>query len=51
MPFEGGVLISIRKLEMGNKEVAKSAKRLLRIALKSLLGGKPLNSRELFASL
>ena len=49
--FEGGILISIRKLEMGNKEVAKSAKRLLRIALTSLLGGKPLNSRELFGSL
>ena len=49
--FEGGILISIRKLEMGDKEVAKSAKRLLRIALTSLLGGKPLNSRDLFASL
>ena len=48
--FEGDILISMRKLEMGDKEVAKSAKRLLRIALTSLLGGKPLNSRDLFAS-
>ncbi len=49
--FEGGTLTSIRKLEMADQEVSKSAKRLLRIALTSLLGGKPLNSRELFASL
>ncbi len=49
--FEGDILTSIRKLELEDKEVAKSAKRLLRIALTSLLGGKPLNSRDLFASL
>lgn len=49
--FEGGILISIRRREMADREVAKSAKRLLRIALASLLGGKPLKSREIFASL
>ena len=49
--FEGEVLIAIRELKMEEDKVSKSAKRLLRIALSSLLGDKPLNSRNLFGSL
>ena len=49
--FEGEVLIAIRELKMEQDKVAKSAKRLLRIALSALLGDKPLNSRNLFGSL
>ena len=49
--FEGEVLIAIRDLKMEEDKVAKSAKRLLRIALSALLGGKPLNSRNLFGPL
>ena len=48
--FEGETLIAIREMNMEGKTVAKSAKRLLRLAFASLLGEKPLNSRNLFAS-
>ena len=49
--FEGEVLIAIKELKLEEGKVSKSAKRLLRIALSSLLGDKPLNSRNLFAPL
>ena len=48
--FEGETLVAIREMDMEGKTVAKSAKRLLRLAFASLLGEKPLNSRNLFAS-
>lgn len=46
--FEGRHLISIAKHNWQESGVLVSAKRLLRIVLKSLLGDKPLQSRNLF---
>ena len=46
--FRGIDLIALRELSLEEKAAAIAAKRLLRIALGALLGGKPLNSRALF---
>lgn len=46
--FAGEHIVALRKLELDDKDSAKSAKRLLRMALSAHLGGKPLNSRSLF---
>ena len=48
--FSGRVLIALRKFELHDKAVAKSAKLLLRQALTFHLGDKPINSRALFSS-
>lgn len=47
--FKGAHIIALRDLDILDKEVAKTAKRLLRVALAAHLGDKPLNSRSLFA--
>ena len=46
--FAGEHLIALRQMDLGDALIAKSAKRLLRIALGTHLGDKPLNSRSLF---
>ncbi|MDD9891256.1 MAG: DNA repair protein RecO [Gammaproteobacteria bacterium] len=46
--FRGVHLIALRDFNFAEKESAKAAKRLLRIALGAHLGEKPLNSRALF---
>ena len=46
--FAGAHLIALRDLDLADEAIAKSAKRLLRIALGTHLGDKPLNSRSLF---
>ncbi len=46
--FAGGHLIALRQMDLGDASIAKSAKRLLRIALGTHLGDKPLSSRSLF---
>ena len=46
--FAGKHLIALREMDLGDESIAKSAKRLLRIALRAHLGDKPLNSRSLF---
>jgi DNA repair protein RecO (recombination protein O) len=48
--FAGEHIVALRKLELDDKDTARSAKRLLRMALGAHLGGKPLNSRSLFAN-
>ena len=48
--FRGIDLISLRNLEWDEKSSEKAAKRLLRLALATHLGEKPLNSRSLFTS-
>ncbi len=47
--YSGSHLIALRDLDLSDKEIAKTAKRLLRTALAAHLGGKPLHSRSLFA--
>jgi DNA repair protein RecO (recombination protein O) len=47
--FKGAHIIALRDLDITDKEVAHTAKRLLRLALAAHLGDKPLNSRSLFA--
>ncbi len=47
--FSGAHLLALRELELDDPAVAKSAKRILRIALARLLGDKPLASRALFS--
>ncbi len=47
--YSGAHIVSLRELDLSDKEVAKTAKRLLRSALAAHLGGKPLNSRSLFS--
>jgi len=46
--FSGAHLISLRNLKLDDKPTAKSAKRLLRLALNIHLGDKPIHSRKLF---
>lgn len=46
--FSGAHLIALRELQLSDKAVANSAKRLLRLALNAHLGDKPINSRSLF---
>ncbi|OGT42547.1 MAG: DNA repair protein RecO [Gammaproteobacteria bacterium RIFCSPHIGHO2_12_FULL_40_19] len=46
--FLGADLIAISEEKFDSDSAALSAKRLMRLALSSLLGNKPLNSRELF---
>ena len=46
--FSGAHLISLRDLKFNDKPTAKSAKRLLRLALNTHLGDKPIHSRKLF---
>lgn len=46
--FAGEHLIALRQMDLADVAIARSAKRLLRIALGAHLGGKPLNSRSLF---
>lgn len=48
--FRGSHLIDLRNLQWSDSESAQSAKRLLRLALATHLGDKPLASRSLFAS-
>lgn len=49
--FSGGVLKSVQSSEFTTPEVLRAAKLLLREALRPLLGGRPLASRELFQQL
>lgn len=46
--FRGSELLAIAAGEYTDQATAKSAKRLMRLAIQSLLGDKPLRSRELF---
>ena len=48
--FSGTDLIALREFKLENEDTAKSAKRLLRLALNAHLGEKPLNSRKLFVT-
>jgi len=48
--FSGTDLIALREFNLENEDTAKSAKRLLRLALNAHLGEKPLNSRKLFVT-
>jgi len=47
--FLGSHILALREHDMEDKDVVRTAKRLLRTALAAHLGGKPLNSRSLFA--
>lgn len=47
--FQGGHLIALRESRLHDEAAARSAKRLLRLALSAHLGGRPLASRALFA--
>lgn len=47
--FDGCDIVALRELSFGEKTVARSAKRLLRLALSVHLGDKPLRSRDLFS--
>ncbi len=47
--FVGAHLLALGRLDLEDPEIAASAKRLLRQALEVHLGGKPINSRTLFA--
>lgn len=49
MLFAGTHLISLRELQLQDANTAKTAKRVLRMALAEHLGGKPLASRLLFS--
>lgn len=49
MVFSGKSLIALAKEELIDDVAIKDAKRLMRLALKSLLAGKVLNSRSLFS--
>jgi len=49
MVYLGSHIVSLREHDLTDTEVAKAAKRLLRTALATHLGGKPLHSRSLFA--
>ena len=46
--FDGCDIIALREFSFAKKKVARSAKRLLRLALSVHLGDKPLRSRDLF---
>ncbi len=46
--FRGSELLAIASGDYADETSAKSAKRLMRLAIQSLLGDKPLRSRELF---
>jgi DNA repair protein RecO (recombination protein O) len=48
--FSGQHLIALREMNLSDESVARTAKRLLRIALGTHLGEKPLTSRSLFAT-
>lgn len=48
--FSGEHLIALRESQLSDADSAQSAKRLLRLALSSHLGERPLHSRSLFAS-
>jgi DNA repair protein RecO (recombination protein O) len=48
--FRGEHLIALREFELGDRERAQAAKRLLRLALNAHLGDRPLHSRSLFAA-
>jgi recombinational DNA repair protein (RecF pathway) len=47
--FLGAHLIALRNREIEERNVLRTAKRVLRAALAEQLGGKPINSRNLFA--
>lgn len=47
--FPGAHLIALRNREIEEPNVLRTAKRVLRLALAEQLGGKPINSRNLFA--
>ena len=49
--FSGQHLLAIEQHDYDEPEVAKAAKRLIRLALAPHLGDKPLHSRELFKQL
>ena len=48
--FDGSHVIALRDLNLSDKDTAKSAKRLLRLALNTHLGDKPIHSRKLFVN-
>ncbi|MDP6653813.1 MAG: DNA repair protein RecO [Gammaproteobacteria bacterium] len=48
--FQGRHLVRLREMDLQDRDTAKSAKRLLRMALTAHLGEKSINSRGLFAS-
>lgn len=48
--FRGEHLIALREFELGDRERAQAAKRLLRLALNAHLGDRPLHSRSLFTA-
>ena len=48
--FAGSHLIALRQFELQDEATAKAAKRLLRLALGTHLGDKPINSRGLFTA-
>jgi DNA repair protein RecO (recombination protein O) len=47
--FLGAHLIALRNREIEERSVLRTAKQVLRLALAEQLGGKPINSRNLFA--
>lgn len=47
--YPGAHIVALREHDLADMEVSKTAKRLLRTALATHLGGKPLHSRSLFA--
>lgn len=48
--FSGEHIVALRELQLHDRDIANTAKRLLRMALGAHLGDKPLNSRSLFAN-
>ncbi len=48
--FKGSSLLALQRGQLGNTDVLRDAKRLMRSALNLYLGNKPLKSRELFAA-
>lgn len=49
--YSGSSLIAFSNDDYSNRETLEAAKKITRLALKPLLGSKPLKSRELYASL
>jgi DNA repair protein RecO (recombination protein O) len=47
--FLGAHIIALRNREIEKRTVLRTAKRVLRLALAEQLGGKPINSRNLFS--
>ena len=45
---KGETLLGLAREELNTPEMLKEAKQLMRYVLRAYLGGRPLNSRELF---